>query len=194
MFILLTGAVHEGKTTACWKAIPGIRSAGLKVAGFISPPLLDAGGAKVGIEMIDLTTGQHQTFARVVEAAHLGCARSAAEEPGAPATVGVYQTSEEAVDWARRVLAAAMLANADWIAIDEIGPLELHEGRGFAFALQPLADPIRVPNAIVIIRATLADELAERLGRTDVVRVHLTGGNRSQIPARLVKLVRSARN
>ena len=39
----------------------------------------------------------------------------------------------------------------------------------------------------------LADELAERLGRTDVVRVQVTEKNRNQIPARLVKLARSTR-
>lgn len=180
MFILLTGPVHAGKTTACWKAIPGIRAAGFKVAGFVSPPLLAANGDKVGIELMDLTTGKHQVFARVVESGESG-------------TVGVYRMSEEAVEWARKVLAAALLANADWVVVDEIGPLEMHHGAGFAFALEPLADPLRIPNAIVIVREALAAELAERVGRTDVVRVTLSEANRAQIPARLVKLVRSAR-
>ncbi|MCX7671593.1 MAG: DUF2478 domain-containing protein [Anaerolineae bacterium] len=179
MFILLTGPVHEGKTTACWRAIPGIRAAGFKVAGFVSPPLLDAEGRKVGIELRDLTTGQRQTFARV-------------GLPGETTTVGVYQVSAEAIEWGRRALAAALLANADWVVIDEIGPLELHDGGGFAFALEPLADPLRVPNAIVIVRETLANELAERLGRTDIVQVRVTEENRSQIPAQLVKLVQAA--
>jgi nucleoside-triphosphatase THEP1 len=181
MFILLTGPVHEGKTTACWKAIPGIRSAGFKVAGFISPPLLNAEGGKVGIEMMDLTTGKHQTFARVREA-------------NETTTIGVYHISDEAIEWARRVLAAALLANSDWLVIDEIGPLELQQGTGFAFALQALADPLRVPNAIVIVRETLAQELAERLGRTDIVIVRVTAHNRSRIPAQLVKLAKSARH
>lgn len=181
MFILLTGPVHTGKTTACWKAIPRIRAAGFKVAGFISPPLLDAIGRKVGIEMMDLVSGQHQTFARLAES-------------GEAATVGAYRLSDEAVEWARRTLAAALLANADWIVVDEIGPLELHAGGGFAFALEPLADPLRTPNAIVIVRDTLANELAERLGRADSVMVRLSEQNRSRIPAQLVKLVRSARH
>jgi nucleoside-triphosphatase THEP1 len=180
MFILLTGPIHAGKTTACWKAIPGIRAAGLKVAGFVSPPLLAANGDKVGIELMDLTTGKHQVFARIVEASE-------------PSTVGIYRMSEEAIEWARKVLAAAFLANADWMVIDEIGPLEMHQGAGFAFALEPLADPLRIPNAIVIVREALATELAERVGRTDVVRVTLSEANRAQIPARLVKLARSAR-
>ncbi len=180
MFILLTGAAHEGKTTACWKAISGIRTAGGKVAGFVSPPLLSADGMKVGIEMLDLATGKRQIFARVVE-------------PGEPTTVGVYRISEDAIDWAQKLLAAALLSGADWIVVDEIGPLELRRGGGFAFALPPLADSVRIPNAIVVVRETLADELAERLGRTDVVRVQVTEKNRSTIPARLVKLARSIR-
>ncbi len=181
MFILLTGPVHEGKTTACWKAIAGIRAAGFRVAGFVSPPLLNAAGEKVGIEMRDLATGQRQTFARLAE-------------PDETATVGVYRVSEEAVEWARRTLAAALLANADWIVIDEIGPLELHADQGFAFALEPLADPLRVPNALVIVRDTLVNELAERLGRADLVQVRLTAQNRGRIPAQLVKLAKSARH
>ncbi|MGC8780592.1 MAG: nucleoside-triphosphatase [Anaerolineae bacterium] len=179
MFILLTGPVHEGKTTACWRAIPGLRAAGFKVVGFVSPPLLDAEGRKVGIELRDLTTGQRQTFARV-------------GAPGETATVGVYQMSAETIEWARRALAAALRADADWIVIDEIGPLELHDGGGFAFALEPLADPLRVPNAIVIVRETLAKELAERLGRADIVHVQVTEENRSRIPTQLVRLAQSA--
>lgn len=181
MFILLTGPVHEGKTTACWKAVAGIRAAGFKIAGFISPPLLNAAGTKVGIEMMDLTTGKHQIFARIVET-------------GEKATVGVYRMAEDAAEWARRVLATALLANTDWLVIDEIGPLELHDGSGFAFALGPLSDPLRTPNAIVIVREALVTELAERLGRTDIVLVRVTAETRAQVPAKLVKLASSAQN
>ena len=180
MFILLTGPRAVGKTTACWKALPGLRATGLKIAGFVSPPLLNGEGHKTGIEMVDLTTGQRQKFARV------------AGQDEIP-TVGVYRVAEDATDWARGVLAAALTANADWLVIDEIGPLELHHNSGFAFALRPLADPERIPNAIVIVRPELAGELAERLGRTDTVFVEVTDANRLEIPGQLVRLVQAAR-
>lgn len=176
MFILLTGKSSAGKTTACWKALPGLRATGVKVAGFISPPLLDATGRKTGIEMVDLTSGEHRTFARVV----------AADEE---ATIGVYRLVDGAIEWAREVLAAALVADHDWLVVDEIGPLELERGEGFVFALAPLADPVRVPNAIVLVRAALADRLADRLGRPDLVKVTVTRENRTEIPAQLVKLM-----
>ena len=180
MFILLTGPRHVGKTTACWKALPGLRATGLKIAGFVSPPILNGEGHKTGIELVDLTTGQRQKFARVAG-------------PDETPTVGIYLVTDEATEWARGVLAAALTANADWLVIDEIGPLELHHNRGFAFALAPLADPERIPNAIVIVRPELARELAERVGRTDTVYVEVTDANRLEIPSQLVRLVQAAR-
>ena len=179
MFILLTGPNHAGKTTACWKALPGLRATGIKLAGFVSPPILDGSGIKTGIEMVDLSSGQRQKFARVVG-------------PDETPTVGIYQVLEGATEWARGVLAAALTANADWLVIDEIGPLELHRKGGFAFALEPLGDPVRIPNAIVIVRPELVGELAERLGRTDTVTVQVTVSNRLEIPAQLVRLIQAA--
>ena len=151
------------------------------MAGFISPPLLDAAGKKTGIEMLNLATGEHHTFARVV---------SRDQNPD----VGVYRLEADAIDWARGVLASALFSDIDLLVIDEIGPLELHRGGGFAFALEPLADPERIPNAIVIVRRELVDELAERLGRPDMVRVEVTPDGRGQAPAQLVKLVQEARS
>ena len=107
-------------------------------------------------------------------------------------TIGVYRTTEDSAEWARGVLAAALMANADWLVVDEIGPLELRHNGGFAFALAPLADPIRIPNAIVIVRSELAGELAERVGRTDTVFVEVTEANRFDIPAQLVRLAQAA--
>jgi nucleoside-triphosphatase THEP1 len=179
MFILLTGPRGAGKTTACWKALPGLRSTGVKMAGFVAPPLLDGAGGKTGIELLDLSTGKHQTFAKIVQR-------------GETPTIGAYRMSPEAVEWAQGVMAAALLADVDWLVIDEIGPLELHQGEGFAFALAPLSDPVRVPNAIVIVREELVGELAARVGRMDAVVVSVSEQSRTAIPAQLVKLVREA--
>jgi hypothetical protein len=71
--------------------------------------------------------------------------------------------------------------------------LELHHGGGFAFALEPLADPERIPNAIVIVRSELATELVGRLGRTDTVFVEVTEANHIEIPNQLVRLIQAAR-
>ncbi len=87
-----------------------------------------------------------------------------------------------------------VVATTDGVRLLEVRDevLELHQGGGFAFALDPLSDPIRVPNAIVMVREALVNELAERLGRTDTVFVHVTVENRARIPDQLIKLMLSA--
>jgi nucleoside-triphosphatase THEP1 len=127
--------------------------------------------------MLNLATGEHHTFARVV---------SREDSPD----VGVYRLETDAIDWARGVLAAALFSDIDLLVIDEIGPLELRQGGGFAFALDPLGDPVRIPNAIVVVREDLAGELAERLGREDAITVRVTEANRAEVPGQLVRLVR----
>ncbi|MCP6757059.1 hypothetical protein NL533_36075, partial [Klebsiella pneumoniae] len=77
-----------------------------RMAGFISPPLLDANGKKSGIEMLNLANGEHHTFARIV---------SRDENPD----VGVYRLEADAIDWARGVLAAALFSDIDLLVIDE---------------------------------------------------------------------------
>ena len=113
MFILLTGAQHAGKTTACWKALPGLRATGVKMAGFVSPPILDERRQKDRHRNGRSDHRQAAELCRVVG-------------PDESPTIGVYQVVEGATEWARGVLSAALLANVDWLVIDEIGPLELH--------------------------------------------------------------------
>ena len=177
MLIFLTGPIGSGKTTACWKALPRLRASGIRVAGFVAPALVDETGRKTGIELVDLRCGEHQTLARVAL-------------PGESTTVGIYRMVEGAPEWARNVMAAALLANVDWLVIDEIGPLELHQGAGFAFALEPLGDPLLVPNAVVMVRESLVDELAERVGRLDGLQVLVAADARSELPGYLASLMR----
>ena len=69
----------------------------------------------------------------------------------------------------------------------------MHRNSGFAFVLKPLAEPARIPNAIVMVRPELVGELAERVGRTDTVFVEVTAANRLDIPGQLVRLVQATR-
>jgi nucleoside-triphosphatase THEP1 len=180
MFVLLTGPEGVGKTTTAWRAVPGLRARGVKVAGFVSPPLLNGDGVKTGINMVDLTTGERRIFARKVAA-------------GEPVTIGGYLMAEGAAEWAHEIWTAALRAGADCLVVDEIGPLELYRGLGFSFALEPLADPRQIPNALVIVRESLVSRLSTRLGRSDIVVVRVTEERRMQASTEIVDLIRPER-
>jgi len=63
MLILLSGPIGSGKTTLCARAAAAARARGIAVAGVLAPAIVQR-GAKVGIEAVDLVTGERRLLAR----------------------------------------------------------------------------------------------------------------------------------
>lgn len=61
---LVTGAIGCGKTTYCRTQIDAARSAGLEVAGVLSPARFEQ-GIKVGIDALDLRSGELRPLAHL---------------------------------------------------------------------------------------------------------------------------------
>jgi nucleoside-triphosphatase THEP1 len=63
MLILLSGPIGAGKTTLCERAAAAARERGVRVAGVLAPAVVED-GAKVGVEAVDLASGERQLLAR----------------------------------------------------------------------------------------------------------------------------------
>jgi len=146
--VLLTGAKGSGKTTACRHLVERARGLGLTCAGIVSPARLED-GVKVGIDVVDVRTGER---------------RALAEVDGRPAAlrVGPHRFDEAAVARARDLLGTA--CPCDILVVDEIGPLELERGLGWANALEVLrggeyrlAVAVVRPHLVEAVRAALGD-------------------------------------
>ncbi|MBC7223726.1 MAG: DUF2478 domain-containing protein [Anaerolineae bacterium] len=121
--VLLTGAIGSGKTTACLGVVALCRAQGIPVGGLLSLAVRDAAGQRVAIQVEDLATGRQRILARVGE--------------GAGDRIGSYVFSGDAVAWALDALRARRDADG-LLVVDEVGPLELWEGKGLAPALTDL--------------------------------------------------------
>jgi len=142
---LVTGEIGCGKTTVCRRTLDLLRAQGIMPGGVLSPARLDAKGTKIGIDVLDVMTGERRPLARRV--------------PGGGETTGDYSFDERALAWANARLQAAVAAGPGLLVVDEIGPLELVRGGGLAALLKPLADPKAVPHALVIVRRACVDAL-----------------------------------
>jgi nucleoside-triphosphatase len=171
MMALVTGEVGCGKTTVCRRALDLLRIKGVASMGILSPPRLSATGVKIGIDVLDVATGERRCLADLVY--------SGGE------TVGNYTFDAQALDWALARLQAAVAAAPDLLVVDEIGPLELVRQGGFVTLLGPLADPNRVPRALVVVRQGYVDALEQLLGRTDTHRFRVSQAQRERLPARI---------
>lgn len=136
--ILITGPSGSGKTTFCTRLASLSSEAGLSVGGILCPAVFE-GGQKVGIEQLDISSGERQ---------RLGVRSKDAGD----STVGCWHMDETVLDWGNQIIAG--LKDEDVIIIDELGPLELEDGYGYQGALH-LLDEGRYRTAFVVVRPAL---------------------------------------
>jgi nucleoside-triphosphatase THEP1 len=147
MLILLSGPIGAGKTTLCTRAAAAARDRGVRVAGVLAPAIVE-GGAKVGIEAMDLTSGERKLLAR--NDRDLGGVR-----------VGQYSFDDEALAWTLSLDEKAL--DSDVLAfIDEVGRLELDRGLGLAPLIPLLARP-RQADTVAVVRGDLIDAMVARV-------------------------------
>lgn len=173
-FIILSGPIGSGKTTAVRRAVELLGPQGVACAGIAGVPVLDEAGQRLGIDALDLSTGRRRRLARFVGAGGQVC----------PA----YEFDRRAFSWARGVLRRAIDAGAPLLVLDEIGPLELRHGRGYAPALERVLSGA-VPLALLVVREPLLPRLLERLFGHQFETIHLTLEDRDSAPERIARAV-----
>lgn len=144
--VLVSGWRRVGKTTALLAARAAALDARLSVGGFLSVARIDAHGEKTGIDLMDAATGA------VVPLATLG--------GDGPVRTGRYAFDPAALEAGLRFADAGRFA--DVFFVDELGPLELERGAGWA-AVIPLIAARAYGVALVVVRPELIDRARELL-------------------------------
>jgi nucleoside-triphosphatase THEP1 len=156
VLILFSGAIGVGKTTLCLCLAGLARRRSCPVLGVLTPAIV-RDGVKVGIEALNLRTGETRPLAR----------RAALQDSRFRGTrVGRYAFDDLVLDWVVSFCTRA-LANADAdpgivVFLDEIGKIELDTDKGLAPLIPLLARP-RKGRVIAIVRDTLLDRLLAHL-------------------------------
>jgi nucleoside-triphosphatase THEP1 len=171
--VLLTGRRGVGKTTVCQAVAELARHRGYRPGGVITPALSNSHGVKVGFEAVDVGSGERWPLARTDL------------ELGGP-RVGPYRLDPTGLARALRVLRRASYAGCDLFMVDEIGPLELEQGEGFAPILDLL--PVEGPtHTLIVVRPALLDQFLPHLKGIDSTVINVTEGNRDELPLRIVE-------
>lgn len=173
--ILLTGALRVGKSTVCQRLAEEGRRRGKRIGGFVSPAVFNPQGEKTGAYLQDLRTGEMRL--------------QYSTEADTSLRIGPFAMDESVLRRGIRLVEEALRAGDDLVIIDEIGPLELLRGEGFAPLLSALGD---FPEAVVLIvvRPELVEALRERLagaGHTRIWLMEVTMDNRDEVPGELAR-------
>jgi nucleoside-triphosphatase len=164
---LVTGPPRVGKTTVLQRTID--RLPDLDVGGVCSPERRE-NGDRVGFDLVDLRTGDRERLASV----------DRMEGP----SVGKYRVDVAAVDaFAGRALGRAR-EDCDLVAIDEIGPMQVHSDAFVRETRRALDADLPV---LAAIEARPAGGFVDEVyGRGDVELFEVTVENREELPAVLV--------
>ncbi len=175
MIILLTGARRIGKSTMCQRLVEEGRRRGKRLGGFTSPAIFSPQGQKTGAYLQDVRTGEMRL-------------QYSTDQSAGP-QVGPFAMEEEVLQWGIHLVRESLRAGDDLVIIDEIGPLELMKGQGFAPLLRDLECFPRA-SVLIVVRPELVEALRERLagmGHTPILLVEVTRGNRDRLPAELAR-------
>lgn len=148
MIALLVGEIGAGKTTICRRVADVARQRGLRVGGILTRPLYDARGRKTGLVAEDLWSARSRLLATLqTEPSGERLERHLSELRRGP-----YSFHRAAFAWAGHAVRAALAQAPDLVILDEVGPLELAAGAGFALLLDPLC-AAGCPTLLVVRRS-----------------------------------------
>lgn len=143
--VLVSGPRGAGKTTWCSHLVHEARERGVGVAGVLSPHALDDDGARLAIDLVDISTGEQRRIAVRDDA-------SAPQAAGLPRPWWTFD--EDALAWGEAVL--GRVDDTEVLVVDELGVLEFRHGAGLVSGLRLVGEG-RYRMACVVIRPELLD-------------------------------------
>ena len=153
--LLLTGSPGVGKTSILLRTIETLKAKGYGVGGMISRELR-VGGSRVGFELLDLKTGRKGWLAHVTQK----------QGP----QVGRYRVNLADLDGIGAEAITNAVRDSDVLAIDEIGPMELHSQR----FREALMKAVESPKLVVgVVHQKTTGSLMTELKARDDAEVHL---------------------
>ncbi len=173
MNVLLTGQRQVGKTTVCKQVAELARGLDYDPAGVLALALFDEDGLPVAYHALMVSDGEQRLLAR------------ANGNLGGPRT-GRYSFDADVFSWVIGKLRRAISRGCDLLIVDEIGPLELEQGRGLAPLLTDLSTG-RLPSLLLVVRPELTAQLHERLPAIPFCTFTVTQENRQALPDAIVK-------
>ena len=141
----LCGVSGSGKTKLCRELVETLQGAGVRCGGFISPAVFD-GGQKTAIKVRWLEDGQERVLMTPAK-------------PDSKTTIGKWQIHPESFAWVAKKLTE--MGNCQAFFCDEIGPLEVLEGKGWAQVLDEV-DKRQFDLNVIAFRPSLREYFLER--------------------------------
>jgi nucleoside-triphosphatase len=152
----ISGWRSSGKSPFCQRIIQRCRTAGFEIAGILSPARIE-NGLKNGFFVTNLSSGETRLLASKVPGELLS-----------DTSFGPWKFDQHVFNWGNQNLRT--IKTCDLLVIDELGPLELKQGKGWLAALESLQNA-EYKLALVVVRPECLDLLKGHVDVTQVIEV-----------------------
>jgi len=183
--VFLTGAPDAGKTAVCQRLVTTVRHKGLRVHGLISEASRLSSG-RIVQTVLNLRSGERRRLAEYVGV-----------DEGEPIGRGVagrfsWTFVAESVRWGRHELDRCLTRTTDLLVIDQVGPLELLAGSGWANAVRVLQEG-RYGLAVVVVNPLVVARLNEQVSGAEIEEIDAAQVSQDDLLERLVRLALDSR-
>lgn len=166
---ILTAPIGAGKTTFCRALADRAGAAGWDVAGILCPAFFED-SVKTGILAQDLRSGEARLLAVSTHQPINQALGTQSDHKLFNLKLGNWLFSTSTLTWGREIIAASL--PTDLLIVDELGPLELVRGEGWANALDVLRQPA-YKAGVIVIRPSLLTEACSVLDVFEVIQADM---------------------
>ena len=144
--VIITGDIHQGKTTFTQRIITDLLEQKIRIAGFLSIGI-NENGIRTGFNLTDIESSKQIEL----------CSEKKDEKR---LKLGKYYFNPDAISFGNKILESNNVADKQLIVIDEVGHLELN-GQGWSKAIEKITTSFSIPQ-LWIVRKTLLQKISSR--------------------------------
>lgn len=174
--VIITGALHEGKTTFALKVADSLREKGFRPGGFLAIAVNEE-GKRSGFILKDLSSGREAEL----------CSNKPDPER---VNYGHFYFNREILKAGEQILKPEELSDKQTVFIDEIGPLEL-KGQGWSRAIDTLCQSNTILQ-VWIVREGIVHEVLKKWSVGHAYIFNIRKDDPGTVTTRIISLVKDS--
>jgi nucleoside-triphosphatase THEP1 len=144
--LIITGEIHQGKTTFTQTIIKDLLEQKIRIAGFLSLAI-NKNNIRTGFNLFDIESSEQTELCSTVK-------------DESRIKFGQYYFNNDAILKGNEILNTENLSDKQLIVIDEVGPLEL-AGNGWCSAIENITRSIAIPQ-LWVVRKSIVKKIARK--------------------------------
>ena len=171
--VIITGEIHQGKTTFAQKIVADLLKQKIRIAGFFSVGI-NENGIRTGFNLVDIGSSRRVEL----------CSDKKNEKR---LKFGRYYFNSDAISLGNEILNLENLSDKQLIVIDEVGHLELN-GQGWSNAIENITRNNTVPQ-LWIVRKSLVQKCSGRWNIGNAYIFDITESSIQQAEEKLIEII-----